>query len=250
MEPLEDHVEITPDPLSLDALVARVHSPSAGAIVTFVGTTRDVFEGKPVDRLEYECYAPMAEKKMRELVVMARERWDVVKVAIAHRTGTVAVGESSVIIAVSSAHRADALEATPGHRRTQGDGPIWKKEFEEGCGRRTRSSDASRGRRRAGRAVRLGMRSRGGMNRRFRPEITTCSFTPWRVEVDRAGDAAQLSARLVARARRLTCSSARRFLRVSPRHPRSPRARGSSPQAPRMSPSRRVASAVGGQSSR
>ena len=91
MEPLEDHVEITPDPLSLDALVARVHSPSAGAIVTFVGTTRDVFEGKPVDRLEYECYAPMAEKKMRELVVMARERWDVVKVAIAHRTGTVAV---------------------------------------------------------------------------------------------------------------------------------------------------------------
>ena len=114
MEPLEDHVEITPDPLSLDALVARVHSPSAGAIVTFVGTTRDVFEGKPVDRLEYECYAPMAEKKMRELVVMARERWDVVKVAIAHRTGTVAVATHWAI---------DELKATV---------PNWKKEFFEG----------------------------------------------------------------------------------------------------------------------
>ena len=133
MEPLEDHVEITPDPLSLDALVARVHSPSAGAIVTFVGATRDVFEGKPVDRLEYECYAPMAEKKMRELVVMARERWDVVKVAIAHRTGTVAVGESSVIIAVSSAHRADALEATHwAIDELKATVPIWKKEFFEG----------------------------------------------------------------------------------------------------------------------
>ena len=70
---------------------------------------------------------------MRELVVMARERWDVVKVAIAHRTGTVAVGESSVIIAVSSAHRADALEATHwAIDELKATVPIWKKEFFEG----------------------------------------------------------------------------------------------------------------------
>ena len=163
MEPLEDHVEITPDPLSLDALVARVHSPSAGAIVTFVGTTRDVFEGKPVDRLEYECYAPMAEKKMRELVVMARERWDVVKMAIAHRTGTVAVGESSVIIAVSSAHRADALEAThwaiDDSRRRSRSG---RRSSSRGRGVEGERGAATRAEAAAeqGRAVRLGMRSR------------------------------------------------------------------------------------------
>jgi molybdopterin synthase catalytic subunit len=129
----DDHVEITPAPLSLDALSRLVASPAAGAIVTFVGTTRDVFQGKPVDRLEYECYAPMAVKKLRELCAMARGRWSLTKLAVAHRTGTVRVGESSVVIAASSAHRADALEATRWMiDELKATVPIWKKEFFEG----------------------------------------------------------------------------------------------------------------------
>ena len=124
-------MEITGSALSLDAAYERVRSPGAGAVVTFVGTTRDVFQGKRVDRLEYECYAPMALKKMRELCVLIRGRWEVERIHIAHRTGTVAVGESSVIIAVSSAHRVASLEAT--HwciDELKATVPIWKKEFD------------------------------------------------------------------------------------------------------------------------
>ena len=128
-----DHVEITGSTLSLDAAYERVRSPGAGAVVTFVGTTRDVFQGKRVDRLEYECYAPMALKKMRELCVLIRGRWEVERIHIAHRTGTVAVGESSVIIAVSSAHRVASLEATRWCiDELKATVPIWKKEFFEG----------------------------------------------------------------------------------------------------------------------
>ena len=142
-------MEITGSALSLDAAYERVRSPGAGAVVTFVGTTRDVFQGKRVDRLEYECYAPMALKKMRELCVLIRGRWEVERIHIAHRTGTVAVGESSVIIAVSSAHRVASLEATRWCiDELKATVPIWKKEFfEGGSGRKTRRSDGRRGHR-------------------------------------------------------------------------------------------------------
>jgi len=128
-----DHVEISADPLSLDAVVARCHDDGAGAIVTFVGITRNVFEGKKVLKLEYECYVPMAERKLLELCGLVRGRWDITKIAIAHRTGTVPVGESSVIIAVSSVHRKEALEATHyAIDELKATVPIWKKEFFEG----------------------------------------------------------------------------------------------------------------------
>ena len=128
-----DHVEITGSALSLDAAYEFVRSPRAGAVVTFVGTTRDEFQGKRVDRLEYECYAPMALKKMRELCGLMRGRWEVENIHIAHRTGIVAVGESSVIIAVSSAHRVASLEATRWCiDELKATVPIWKKEFFEG----------------------------------------------------------------------------------------------------------------------
>ena len=126
-------MEITGSALSLDAAYEFVRSPRAGAVVTFVGTTRDEFQGKRVDRLEYECYAPMAVKKMRELCGLMRGRWEVEHIHIAHRTGTVAVGESSVIIAVSSAHRVASLEATRWCiDELKATVPIWKKEFFEG----------------------------------------------------------------------------------------------------------------------
>jgi molybdopterin synthase catalytic subunit len=128
-----DLVAITGDRLSLDAAYEYVRAPSAGAVVTFVGTTRDAFDGKKVDRLEYECYEPMALKKLRELCACIRGRWAVENVYIAHRVGTVEVGETSVIIAVSSAHRAASLEATSWCiDELKATVPIWKKEFFEG----------------------------------------------------------------------------------------------------------------------
>lgn len=150
---------VTPAPLSTDALVAAVADEGAGAIATFTGVTRNSFQGKPTEKLEYEAYVPMAAKKLlvragrgrrqahgqgravlgatpaashclcfaasvplaahgvallQELCREARTRWQLCKVAIAHRTGTVLVGEASVVIACSSAHRADALEASGG----------------------------------------------------------------------------------------------------------------------------------------
>ena len=132
-----DHVEIVAHPLVHDDVVKRVADDGAGAIVTFIGTTRDTFEYRGevrnVEKLEYECFTPMALAKMRELCATVRGTWDVAKIAMAHRTGTVGVGESSVIIAVSSAHRREALEACHwAIDELKATVPIWKKEFFEG----------------------------------------------------------------------------------------------------------------------
>ena len=136
-DPMPDHVEITAHPLVHDDVVKRVADDGAGAIVTFIGTTRDTFEHegilRNVEKLEYECFTPMALAKMRELCAAIRGAWDVAKIAMAHRTGTVGVGESSVIIAVSSAHRREALEACHwAIDELKATVPIWKKEFFEG----------------------------------------------------------------------------------------------------------------------
>lgn len=135
--PTQDHVEIVAHPLIHDDVVKRVADDGAGAIVTFIGTTRDTFEHegelRNVEKLEYECFTPMALAKMRELCAAIRGTWDVAKIAMAHRTGTVGVGESSVIIAVSSAHRREALEACHwAIDELKATVPIWKKEFFEG----------------------------------------------------------------------------------------------------------------------
>jgi len=120
-------------PLVLDDAVREVASDDAGAIATFVGTTRGTARGRSVVRLEYEAYEGMAEQVMSEIGAELKARYDLVDVAIHHRTGTVAIGETSVVIAVSAAHRADALAAC----RDAIDAlkervPLWKKEFYEG----------------------------------------------------------------------------------------------------------------------
>eukprot|EP00983_Pelagomonas_calceolata_P007666 248794-Pelagomonas_calceolata.AAC.1 len=94
----------------LDHYTDLVNDPSAGAITTFVGVTRNSFQGKGVLYLEYEAYEPMAMKKLQGVGEAMAAKWDIVKVALAHRVGRVGVSEPSVIIAVSSAHRRDALE--------------------------------------------------------------------------------------------------------------------------------------------
>jgi molybdopterin synthase catalytic subunit/molybdopterin converting factor small subunit len=120
-------------PLSLDDAVHEVASDDAGAIATFVGTTRAHARGRAVLRLEYEAYEGMAEATMAEIAAELKARYDLVDVAIHHRIGTVGIGETSVVIAVSAAHRGDALAACRDAIDTLKERvPLWKKEFYEG----------------------------------------------------------------------------------------------------------------------
>lgn len=125
-------VEVTDQPLDLLKLTQAVTDPAAGAISTFIGTTRNNFENKAVLYLEYEAYVPMAVAKLKELCLAVQQKWQVTHVAMAHRTGTVKVCEASVIIAVSSPHRLAALEAAHwAIDELKATVPIWKKEFFE-----------------------------------------------------------------------------------------------------------------------
>jgi len=121
---------LSEEPLSLDEAVREVASDDAGAIATFTGTTRARSRGREVVRLEYEAYEGMAEAEMARIAAGLAERHGLIAVAIHHRVGVVAVGETSVVIAVSSAHRAAALaacaEAIDTLKTTV---PLWKKEI-------------------------------------------------------------------------------------------------------------------------
>jgi molybdopterin synthase catalytic subunit/molybdopterin converting factor small subunit len=124
---------VTEQPLSLDAVVAEVADETAGAIATFTGTVRRQSRGREVTHLEYEAYAEMAEDVMAKLAAELHERHDLCAVAIHHRVGRVEIGEASVVIAVSAAHRQEALaacrEAIDTLKETV---PLWKKELYEG----------------------------------------------------------------------------------------------------------------------
>ena len=114
------------DPRLTESLVAH---PGAGAIATFIGTVRDHGRGRGVTHLEYEAYAPAAELTMAQIGDEIRERWGIDHVAITHRVGSLAVGESSVVISVASAHRDAAFEACRyAIERIKEIVPIWKKE--------------------------------------------------------------------------------------------------------------------------
>jgi MoaE-MoaD fusion protein len=117
------HVRVTADPLTLDPLVARVKAPSAGAVVTFLGVTRQVGE------LDYEAYVPMAERQMVQIVQDAIERHGLCAAAAEHRIGTVPLSEPSVVVAVSAAHRGAAFAgAREIIDEIKARAPIWKKE--------------------------------------------------------------------------------------------------------------------------
>ena len=101
--------------------------------MTFVGTTRDHNEGRKVLSLEYEAYREMAEKELARLGEQAKKKWNIRRMAISHRIGLVKIGEPSVIIAVSAAHRGDAFEACRfAIEELKRSVPIWKKETFEG----------------------------------------------------------------------------------------------------------------------
>ena len=124
---------LSEEPLDPSAVIAEVADERAGGIATFVGTTRIESRGRTVHYLDYEAYGGMAEKVMAELAEGLRQRYDLCQVAIAHRVGRVGIGELSVVIAVSSPHRADALAACRDAIDTLKETvPLWKKEVYEG----------------------------------------------------------------------------------------------------------------------
>lgn len=124
-------VTVGDHPIDGGALLAEVGRPDSGATVLFLGTVRDHSEGKEgVTHLEYEVFAERVEPKIAEIVNEAIGRWPVLSVIVEHRSGTVGLGEASVAVAVSSAHRSDAFEsARYVIDELKQRAPIWKKEF-------------------------------------------------------------------------------------------------------------------------
>jgi molybdopterin synthase catalytic subunit len=116
-------------PLSLDAAVDEVRTDDAGAVATFVGTTRRRSRDRDVVYLEYEAYEGMAEQVMEDLADELKRRHELCRVAIHHRVGRVEVGETSVVIAVSAPHRGAALTACrEAIDELKVSVPLWKKE--------------------------------------------------------------------------------------------------------------------------
>lgn len=112
------------------ALRQRLEDAGAGAVVTFEGTVRNHSAGRPVLRLAYEAFSPLAVKEGERILAEARERFAIARIACTHRTGTLAIGEVAVWVGVAAAHRGAAFDACRYvidelKRRV----PIWKKEF-------------------------------------------------------------------------------------------------------------------------
>jgi molybdopterin synthase catalytic subunit len=122
-------IELTRTAIDYNALTERVRRSECGAVVTFLGTVRDLTGGKTTVALDYEAYPGMAETKMTEIEADTRARWPVGDIAIVHRLGHLDVSEVSVAVAVSCPHRQQAFEACR-HAidRLKELVPIWKKE--------------------------------------------------------------------------------------------------------------------------
>lgn len=124
---------VTDQPLNLQELVDFVTDPGAGAIATFIGTTRNNNEGRRVVALDYDAYPEMAEKELRRIGDDANKKWQLCRMAIVHRIGPVQITQASVMIAVSSAHREAAFAACRfAIEEIKKTVPIWKKELYEG----------------------------------------------------------------------------------------------------------------------
>ena len=123
-------VRISARPPSADEALAAVADPSAGGICVFVGTVRDHSGGgEAVRELTYEAWDELAAERLTEIAEQIFERWSVCRVALLHATGTLAIGQISVVVAVSAPHRAEAFEACRfGIEQLKHDVPIWKKE--------------------------------------------------------------------------------------------------------------------------
>jgi len=123
-------VRVAPHPASVDEALAAVADPAAGGTCVFVGTVRDhSSEGDAVTDLTYEAWDELATERLAEIASAMHERWAICRVALLHATGTLAIGQPSVVVAVSAPHRAEAFEAARfGIEELKRDVPIWKKE--------------------------------------------------------------------------------------------------------------------------
>jgi molybdopterin synthase catalytic subunit len=122
-------VQLTQDPIEYVPMVEAARSPASGAIVLFLGTVREMSEGKSVDSLDYEAYPAMAVKKMQEVVDQARERWPLNHAAVLHRYGHLDLGDIAVAVVTASGHRAEAFQAGQWIMDTiKRVVPIWKRE--------------------------------------------------------------------------------------------------------------------------
>jgi molybdopterin synthase catalytic subunit len=125
----EPRCTLSAQPLDVGRVVARVVGPDAGGIVTFVGTVREASRGHSIRHLEYEAYPGMAEREMEKIADAAAAQWPGARVAMAHRTGHLAIGEIAVVIAASAPHRPEAFAACRFAIDTlKQQVPIWKKE--------------------------------------------------------------------------------------------------------------------------
>jgi len=124
---------VTDKPIDLQELVDYVSDAEAGAIATFIGTTRNNNEGRKVIALDYDGYREMAEKELARIGADAKTKWPICRMAIVHRLGPVQITEASVIIAVSAGHRDAAFAACRfAIEEIKKTVPIWKKEVYEG----------------------------------------------------------------------------------------------------------------------
>lgn len=120
---------ITSEPIGADEAAAFVADPTVGGSCLFLGTVRDHSAAGAVTSLTYEAWEEMAAKRLEEIAGEMLEKWPVRKVALLHRTGDLRIGETSVVVACSSPHRAEAFDACRyGIERLKEDVPIWKKE--------------------------------------------------------------------------------------------------------------------------
>jgi molybdopterin synthase catalytic subunit len=122
-------IRLTTETIDYHALTEQVRRPECGGVVLFLGTVRDLTDGRVTTALDYEAYPGMAEKKLAEIEAQTRARWPVGDIALVHRLGHLEVGEVSVAVAVSCPHRAEAFEACRyAIDRLKEIVPIWKKE--------------------------------------------------------------------------------------------------------------------------
>ncbi len=126
----QDHFAIAFAPLLLSEVYDLADNPANGAIVVMSGMVRNQTEGQPVVALEYQAYEPMAIRVFQQIAEQIRQKWsDVTQIVIHHRTGRLAVGEISVLVAVGCPHRSEAFEACQYAIDTlKHNAPIWKKE--------------------------------------------------------------------------------------------------------------------------
>ena len=130
---MDDYIEITPHPIDIAAVAARLATAEIGAVATFIGVVRGNENGERIAYLEYEAYPEMAIQEMKRICIEIKRRWPTIeRVAIVHRVGRVAVGETAVVVAVAAAHRSEVFAAVHhGINRLKKIVPIWKKEVGE-----------------------------------------------------------------------------------------------------------------------